>query len=259
METMLYILRTSSMSQVQGLALGLFLLFFIFLTICIDRVKAGRSISLRSIPAFAALGELMDRAVESGRSLHISLGVKGIGGKDTATTLAGLTMLEHMADQGAAGDVQPMVTVADPTLLPLAQDVLRRAYSRRGRAERYDPTRVRLVAPEPTAYATGVMDVLEHEELAGNVLVGAFGDEYLLMGETAARKGLSQIAGAADPQALPFIFTTADETLVGEEIYAASAYLYSLPEHIGSLLAQDWMRALIALIILIGVILKSLY
>jgi hypothetical protein len=259
METILYILRTSSMSQVQGLALGLFLLFFILVTICIDRVKAGQLISLRSVPAFAALQELMDRAVESGRSLHVSLGVKGIVGKDTATTLAGLTTLEHVADRGAVGDVPPIVTVADPTLLPLAQDVLRRAYARRGRAERYDLGRVRLVAPEPTVYATGVMDVLEHEELAGNVMVGAFGDEYLLMGETAARKGLSQIAGAADPQTLPFIFTTSDETLVGEEIYAASAYLYSLPEHIGILLAQDWMRALIALIILIGVILKSLY
>ena len=259
METMLYILRTSSMSQVQGLALGLLLLFFIFMTICIDRVKAGRSISLRSIPAFAALRELMDRAVESGRSLHVSLGVKGIVGKDTATTLAGLTVLEHLADQGAMGDAPPTVTVADPTLLPLAQDVLRRAYKRRGRAERYDPGRVHLIAPEPTAYAAGVMGVLEHEKLAGNVMVGAFGDEYLLMGETAAKKGLSQTAGAADPQTLPFIFTTADETLVGEEIYAASACLNSLPEHIGSLLAQDWMRVLIALIILIGVILKSLY
>jgi hypothetical protein len=58
---------------------------------------------------------------------------------------------------------------------------------------------------------------------------------------------------------LPFIFTTADENLVGEEIYAAGAYLYSLPEHIASLLAQDRMRVLIALIILIGVIIKSLY
>jgi hypothetical protein len=201
----------------------------------------------------------MDRAIESGRPLHVSLGVKGTGGKDTATTLAGLTMLEHLADRGATGDVPPVVTVADPTLLPLAQDVLRHAYTRRGRAKRYDPGRVRLVAPEPIAYVAGVMDVLEHEDLAGNVMVGAFGEEYLLMGETAAKKGLSQIAGAADPQTLPFIFTTADETLVGEEIYAAGAYLYSLPEHIGSLLAQDWMRVLIALIILIGVIIKSLY
>jgi hypothetical protein len=259
MRTILYILRTSSMSQVQGLALGLFLLFFLLMTICIDRAKAGRRISLRSLPAFAALRELMDRAIESGRSPHFSLGVKGIDGKDTVTTLAGLTMLEHVADRGAVGDVPPVVTVADPTLLPLAQDALRHAYTRRGRAERYDPSRVRLVAPEPTAYATGVMDIFEHEELAGNVMVGAFGDEYLLMGETAAKKGLSQIAGAADPQTLPFIFTTADENLVGEEIYAAGAYLYSWPEHIGSLLAQDWMRALIALIILIGVILKSLY
>jgi hypothetical protein len=170
-----------------------------------------------------------------------------------------LTTLEHVADRGAVGDVPPIVTVADPTLLPLAQDVLRRAYARRGRAERYGPSQVRLFAPDPIAYAAGVMDVLEHEDLAGNVLVGAFGEEYLLMGETAAKKGLSQIAGSADPQTLPFIFTTSDENLVGEEIYAASAYLYSLPEHIGILLAQDWMRALIALIILIGVILKSLY
>jgi hypothetical protein len=46
--------------------------------------------------------------------------------------------------------------------------------------------------------------------------------------------------------------------LLGEEIYAAGAYLQQKPAHLGSLMSQDAMRWLVFLIILIGIIFSSL-
>ena len=235
---------TFKMGNESACMLVWLLVFLPLMLFATSRIRAGHRVNLRPLVGFDALRGLSARAAESGQTLHVSLGVSGISGQDMAATLAGLTVLDYLAEQGATFGAPPLVTVADPTLLPLAQDVLRHAYARQGDIEHYDPKQVRLISPEPIAYAAGVMDVLEHEPLAANIMVGNFGDEYLLMGEVGAKKGVSQVAGATRPQTLPFVFASADQVLIGEEMFAGGAYLASLPAHIGSLIAQDVMRLL---------------
>jgi hypothetical protein len=88
--------------------------------------------------------------------------------------------------------------------------------------------------------------------------VGAFGDEFPLMAETGAQHGLIQAGGTANPQALPFVLTSVSHPLIGEEIYAAGAYLSERRSHIASLLAQDTVRALIVAGTILLVLLRTL-
>jgi hypothetical protein len=240
--------------------IGLVLLFLIlpvlfFLT---SRVRAGKAGQVRALPGMEKLSGLVGRSAETGQPLHISVGVSGVGGGTTSETWAGLTLLGQMADEAAACDTPLIVTVADATVLPIAQDILWRAYVRNGNPEGYDPTQVQLVAPDPIAYAAGVTGLLERESLTANLMVGSFGDEYLLMGETGARKGVHQIVGVADPRTLPFVYASADETLVGEEMFAGGAYTTQLPIQIASLLAEDWARWAVIAGILVVTVLKIL-
>jgi hypothetical protein len=94
--------------------------------------------------------------------------------------------------------------------------------------------------------------------LEANVMIGAFGDEYLLMGEAAGRRKITHIGGASDPNVVPFVFVTADQMLMGEDMYAAGAYLTRKPWHIGSLLAQDFIRWGILIIIVVLVAIRTL-
>jgi len=57
---------------------------------------------------------------------------------------------------------------------------------------------------------------------------------------------------------LPFFVAACDYTLIGEEIYAASAYLSREPVLLGSLKGQDWGKALAILAVLAGVILETI-
>jgi hypothetical protein len=242
--------------ELIGLVLLLLILpILLFLSF---RVQAGKADELRSIPGMEGLPELVGRSAETGQSLHVSVGVAGLGGGMTAETWAGLTLLSPMADEAAACDTPLIVTVADATVLPLAQDIVRRAYVRNGNPEGYDPTQVQLIAPNAMAYASGVAGILEREPLTANVMVGQFGDEYLLMGETGAQRGLRQVVGTADPGTLPFAYASADETLIGEEIYAGGAYTSKKPIQIASLLAEDWLRWLVVAGILVATALKIL-
>jgi len=67
--------------------------------------------------------------------------------------------------------------------------------------------------------------------------------------------GSIQIAGTAEPQQLPFFIAACDYTLMGEELYAASAYLSHEPIMTGGLKGQDFIKMLIVIAIILGVIL----
>jgi hypothetical protein len=189
-----------------------------------------------------ALPDLIGLAAEAGQPLHVSVGVDGVGTGKTAETWAGLSLLAQIADDAAACDAPLIVTVADATVLPIAQDTLRRAYMRYGNPGGYDPTRVRLIAPTPVAYAAGVAGILEREQIVASVMVGSFGDEFLLMGEIGAQRGVRQLVGAADPQTLPFVYAAANETLIGEEMFGSGAQASGQPIQIASLITEDWIR-----------------
>ena len=239
-------------------ALAFLLLFVAIMFVYTARVKAGKIPYLRRIRAFDALKGFSSRAIEAGRPLHLTLGSGSMANQSTADSLAGLSVLEHLAKQAAVTRIPPTVTMANPTVMLFAQNTLRAAWKENNSTATPVSKNVRYVAPQPAAYAAGVMSMLNTDKPEATAMVGQFGDEYLLMGESAALRGVSQVAGASNPNTLPFIYVSADESLLGEEMYAAGAYLQKTPSHIGSLLAQDTMRWAIGLVILGGVVIASL-
>ncbi len=234
----------------EEIGLVVLLLVLPILFFLASRVKAGKTGALRALPAMEELPSSIGRSAETGQPLHVSVGVAGVGGAATAETWAGLTALTELADEAAACDTPLIVTVADPTVLPIAQGILQRAYIRHGNPEGYDSTQVRFVSPDAIAYASGLMGLVKREPVVGSVMIGSFGDEYLLIGETWAQAGIRQVVGTSDPRTLPFVYASADETLIGEEMFAGGAYTTRLPLQIASLLTEDWLRWAVIVIVI---------
>ena len=92
---------------------------------------------------------------------------------------------------------------------------------------------------------------------AAHIMMGYFYAESLLLAETGATTGAIQIAGTDAFTQLPFFVTTCDYTLLGEELYAASAYLSREPKLLGSLKGQDMGKALIIVVLIIGSFLST--
>jgi hypothetical protein len=222
-----------------------------------QRIKEGHRAYLRRIPALDNLSHFIGRAVEGGKRIHVSLGTGGITGSTAATTLAGLATLDYVAEQGCAGGAPPLVTVADPMVLPAAQDSLRRACRPHGRPDELD-AHVEMVAPQPTVYALGASTHLSPEETASNLMIGSFGPEALLLAGPGEQSGITQMAGTDDPQAMALLWAVSDIPVVGEEVYALPAYLSQKPAHVASLQAQDVVRIGVVALILIAVVLRTL-
>ncbi|MBM3316837.1 MAG: hypothetical protein FJY75_03195, partial [Candidatus Eisenbacteria bacterium] len=117
---------------------------------------------------------------------------------------------------------------------------------------------VHYVTYDQFAYTAAVTGIMVREKPAANFLIGAFQAESLLLAETGQSTGAIQIAGTAEVTQLPFFAVVCDYTLMGEELYAAGAYLSNEPAMLGSIKGQDFTKAVLILVILVGVLLEIL-
>lgn len=240
------------MGKAEVIALLLILLALLFLALAWVQIRRRRALYARPLSAFDQIPAELGHAAEAGQALHLGLGWGGIGGSQTATSLAGLQVLEGIADAATAYSTPPIVTVGDPTLMLLAQDALRRASNRLGAPERYDPAAVRFIAADPVVYALGAADFVRHDRVMGNVLAGAYEEEVALI--AAAGIGARQMVAADRLRAASALYPADTSLAVGEEFYAGGARLVRLPQYLASLRAQDVLRFVIIALILLKVL-----
>ncbi len=217
--------------------------------------RQGKSLFLRKIPGLNAVEEAVGRATEMGRPV---LFIPGIQELDEIQTIAGISILGRVAKITAQYETPLMVPVRYPLVLAAGQEVVEQSYIEMGKGDSYDRDMVRYVAGEQFAFTANVNGYMMREKPATNIYMGAFFAESLLLAETGNAAGSIQIAGTAQPEQLPFFIAACDYTLMGEELYAASAYLSHEPVMLGGLKGQDLLKMIITLLIIVGVILVSL-
>jgi hypothetical protein len=220
----------------------------------------GRRVSLkfRSIPAFRRLYGSIGLSVEEGTRLHVSLGRGGLLTGRGGASLAGLSMLRYLTERTSVGDQPPVATTGEPALVLLTQDTLQAGYQAAGAEDMYQPTTGRLTGETPFSYAAGVMPVISDEHISANLLIGDFGPEVALITDAATRAGSPTMGGTDDIAGQAVLYAAAQEPLIGEEIFAAPAYLGSDPAHAASLALEDILRWLLIAFLLGGAALKMI-
>jgi len=235
-------------------ALIFMLLFSAAILLYTKWAKSGKDLFIRKINGLDEVEEAVGRATEMGKPV---LFIPGINEIDEIETIAGLSILGRIARITARYDTPLLVPVRYPMVLAAGQEVVEQAYIEEGKPDAYNRDIVRYVAGEQFAFTATVNGTMMRERPATNVYMGAFYAESLLLAETGNAAGSIQIAGTAQPAQLPFFIAACDYTLMGEELYAASAYLSREPLLLGGLKGQDWIKMLIIAAIIIGIVLIS--
>lgn len=213
-------------------------------------------VTLRPIEAYERLNRAVGLAVENGTRLHISLGRGNLFTARGGSALAGLAMLRRLAERTSASDRPPIVTSGDAALAILSQDTLRSGYRAAGAEEQYRFSTGRLTGLTPFSYAAGTMPIEHDENVSANVVIGDLGAESALIAEASDRENSSLIAASDDLSAQAIFYASAQEPLIGEELFAAGAYVGAGASHDASLQVQDILRWLIIVAILAGSLLK---
>ena len=235
-------------------ALVFMVVFSVAILIYTRWARKGKQLFIRKINGLDEVEEAVGRATEMGKPVLFIPGLQEI---DEIETIAAISILGRVAKITARYDTPLMVPVRYPMVMAAGQEVVEQAYIEEGKPDAYNKDIVRYVAGEQFAFTATVNGIMMRDRPATNIFMGAFFAESLLLAETGNAAGSIQIAGTAQPSQLPFFIAACDYTLMGEELYAASAYLSREPLLLGGLKGQDWMKVILVLSILIGAILLS--
>jgi len=221
----------------------------------IETAKRGKKLYVRKIAGLEAVDEAIGRATEMGRPI---LFIPGIHDMDDVQTLAALTILGRVAQQVATYDTKIRMPVSRSLVMTAGRETIKAGYQAAGRPDAYSDDMVQYVTDEQFGYVAAVDGIMVRERPATVFLLGAFFAESLILAETGNYVGAIQIAGTARPAQLPFFIAACDFTLIGEELFAASAYLSGEPRALGSLKGQDVGKGIAMAAIVIGVLAATL-
>ncbi|HQB97478.1 MAG TPA: hypothetical protein PKZ46_00995, partial [Candidatus Cloacimonadota bacterium] len=218
-------------------------------------ITKRREVYIRPIAGLQEIDNAIGRATEMGRPVMF---VPGWGSLGDVCTIASLMILAQVAKKTAEYDIRLINPHCDYMVLPLAQEIISTSYSEMGRPDSFNQNDIFFVSYDQFPFCAGVNGITVRERVATIFYMGFFNAEALLLTETGNQAGAIQIAATDAVTQIPFFITTCDYTLIGEEFYAASAYLSHNHEMVSMLKAQDYFKLFIILGILVGTILSTL-
>jgi hypothetical protein len=217
----------------------------------ISIARRGEKLYIRKIPALTAMEDAIGRATEMGKPV---LYVPGIMDIDDPQTIASMSILAKVAEKTAEYGTPLYVPTSKAMAMSMAQQVVKESATKVGRPDWFNIDNIRYLTDDQFGYVSAVDGIMMREKPATNFYLGTFYAESLILAETGHATGAIQVAGTAMPDQLPFFVAACDFTLLGEELYAASAYLSQEPVQLGSLKGQDLGKLLMILIVIIGVV-----
>ena len=218
--------------------------------------ERGGEVYLRPIPGLKAVEEAVGRSTEMGRPI---LYVPGIQDMDQVETVAGVVVLGHVARMAAQYETSLNVPVARSIVMKAAREACRESYTVEGRPDMFNEDMVHYLTDDQFAYAAGVNGIMVREKPAACLYMGKFYAESLILAETGNSIGAIQIAGTASQAQIPFFVTACDYTLIGEEFFAASAYLSQKPELVGGVMGQDMIKLAVIVSIILSTLIMTVY
>ncbi|HWV44890.1 MAG TPA: DUF6754 domain-containing protein [Nitrospira sp.] len=213
------------------------------------------NIFLRRIPGLDAVDEAIGRATELGKPILYLTGAHDL---HDPSTIAAAVILGKVAKRAALYETELMVPHREPITMAVCQEITKQAYLEAGKPDLFKEDANFFITADQFSYTAAVDGIMLRKKPAANFFMGHYFAESLLLTETGASTGAIQIAGTDADHQLPFFVTTCDYTLIGEELYAASAYLSREPVQIGTLRGQDIGKAVILSMLAVGTVVATI-
>ena len=244
----------------EGLVASFVLLILVLVEslIALYLTRGGQYVpKIRKIPGLEAIEEAVGRATEMGRPIAYTTGLGGIRDQYYYQTISGLNILGYTTELAAKYGAKLLYFPYDPTIMPMAVDVMEQAYIRAGKPEEFNQDNIQYLGGDQFPWAFGFLGVTQREQTAANIHMGPFWAESLILAESGFYTGAIQVAGTANYHQIHFFVVAADYALIGEELMAAGAYLSKDPTQIGSLWGADFAKIMVVILIILGVILTA--
>lgn len=222
--------------------------------------ERGKLPRIRNLPALDAIEEAVGRAAEMEKPVFFNSGYAagGLTSIEAPIIGAAMTLLHYTARLTARYGVELVYFLGPINIVPVSQDVIRTAYTAEGMEDAYRPTMVRWLSNSQFVYCSGFFGACERERPAAHIMMGGFWYESILIGEYGRSVGALTVGGTPRQGQIHFLVAICDYVLIGEEFYAASAYLTKDPDELGSIWGADYVKILLLFFLFAGSILQVL-
>ncbi len=228
---------------------------FAFMVFLKQARKDPDSVFIRRIPGIDAIEEAVGRSTEMGRPVLYYTGTQEF---QNIQTIASLLILGKVSEMVADYDTEMKTVNYQPITMVAAEEMVREGFAKAGRMDAHKPENVMFISSEQFACAAGINGIILRDKPACNIYLGGFFAESLILAETGYLTGAIQIAGTAEKAQLPFFIAACDYTLIGEELYAVSAYMAREPGLLGMLKATDFVKAGVVVFMILAATLTGL-
>jgi hypothetical protein len=241
--------RANWFNRARGNILIVMLIICAAIVLYIELARAGQKMYIRKIAGMDAVTEAVGRATEMGAPV---LYISGIQDMDDVQTVAGITILGSISKMIAEYETTLLMPTSRSLVMSTARETVKEAYLSAGRPDAYRDDSIYYVTDEQFGFVAHVDGLMLRRKPAACFYLGAFFAESLILAETGNSIGAIQVAGTAMPTQLPFFVAACDYTLIGEELFAASAYLSQDEKMLGSLKGQDFGKLVAMVFIAVG-------
>lgn len=213
------------------------------------RLAKRRKLFVRRMEGLDASLAAVEKAAGSGRPVYFLTGYYGM---ENMSTVAATFILGEIARKTASLGVPLKVPHKEAVTMSACREIVREAYAGAGKSASYTDDINFFVSSDQFSYTAAVDGMISREKPSVCFFMGYYYAEALLLAEVGAGAGAVQIAGTDADHQLPFFFTSCDYTLMGEELYAAGAYLSGDPVLTGTLRAQDAGKVVVIAAVVLG-------
>jgi len=233
-----------------------FVLFLAVILYQVRRLRKGHPVFLRRIPGLEVIDDVIGQATEQDRPIMFNPGMQGLG----VDLFCSLAVMGHVVRRAGRLSMPVLAPLSDPLAYAMAEEYWKDGYASMGK-EGLFPVEdcLRYMSDNQSAYGAGVAGWIKREKVGANFLFGNYGYEALVIAEAGQQAGAVQIACTPSFFQVPFFLVSCDYTVFGEEFYAAGAYFSRDPVLTGSLVAQDWAKLVILILIVVGVIVLTCF
>ncbi|HOB29801.1 MAG TPA: hypothetical protein PLF08_00065 [Bacillota bacterium] len=235
---------------ISGLIVSIFLTVLTY--VMVNFARAGRPLpEIRKLPGLDSIEEAVGRATEMGRPVLLANRSDGVS---SVHSFALWGYLAYVANLCAMYDTR-LINIAGSYLsVAVNEEVIRQSYLEAGRPDAFNPEDIRYIPGDQWPWTAAVSGVLQREQPAACMWIGYWYAESMVLAEVAAQIGAIQIAATTNTVQIPFFIASCDYVLIGEEEYAASAYLSKEPVLTATIVAADIGKLVVIGIVLLGVI-----
>ena len=231
------------------------LILAVCIVLMINKARAGEKIpKIRRLAGLDALDEAIGRATEMGRPIMFFPGQDGLS---QAQTLASFSVLGYVGRSTARYDTRLIAVCSGVQVYTVMEGIVREAYAVVGKPDSFDPTMVRFLAAGWGAFTSAAIGTMKREQSAANLYFGAFYAETMMLTEIGGLQGAIQVGSTANTGQLPFFVAACDFTLIGEELFAAGAYLSTDPTPKANLVVMDYFKIATCAVLVLGAILAQ--